>query len=103
MRRRHVPLRRCVVCREQRPKADLLRLVRTPAGAVDVDAHPKAAGRGAYVCRTAACLRAAADGNRVAQALKAPLPDPATERLRRMADDIAASGASGACQDTVEV
>ncbi|MDA0232312.1 MAG: YlxR family protein [Chloroflexi bacterium] len=50
MKPRHVPMRTCVVCKEKRPKRDLLRVVRTTDGEVVVDATGKVNGRGGYVC-----------------------------------------------------
>ncbi len=43
-------MRTCVVCREKRPKRELLRVVRTPGGEVMVDAGGRLDGRGGYVC-----------------------------------------------------
>lgn len=44
-------MRTCVVCREKRPKRDLLRVVRTPEGEVKVDPGGRLNGRGGYVCQ----------------------------------------------------
>lgn len=88
MRKRHTPLRRCVVCGEQRPKADLARVVRAPEGTVEVDAGPKASGRGAYVCRTAACLAGAAEGKQLSRCLKVSLPEEAAAKLRELAEEV---------------
>ena len=44
-----IPMRTCVVTREQFPKAELIRVIRTPEGAVCVDTKGKANGRGAYL------------------------------------------------------
>jgi predicted RNA-binding protein YlxR (DUF448 family) len=85
-----VPLRRCVVCGTQRPKAELIRIARTPEGRLDVDAPPKAPGRGAYVCRTAECLRKAAQGRPVSRSLDHPLPDEGAQRLRELAEELSA-------------
>jgi len=84
-RSKHVPLRRCIVCGEQRPKREMLRVVRTPDGQMDVGAPPKAAGRGAYVCPAQACLSQAADGKALKRALELPLPEQAARVLREMA------------------
>ncbi len=48
---KHVPLRRCVVCREVHPKAELLRLVRDAEGDLRLDLAGKAGGRGLWICR----------------------------------------------------
>ena len=44
-----VPMRTCVVTREQFPKNELFRVIRTPEGEVTVDTKGKANGRGAYL------------------------------------------------------
>ncbi len=70
-RRKHVPLRTCIVCRQTRGKRELVRIVRTPQGAVLVDPTGKAAGRGAYLCRANVCWQQALKGGRLNAALKA--------------------------------
>jgi predicted RNA-binding protein YlxR (DUF448 family) len=55
MRRKHVPQRTCVGCRQVRPKRELLRIVRSPDSRVVVDESGKRAGRGAYLCRKRSC------------------------------------------------
>jgi predicted RNA-binding protein YlxR (DUF448 family) len=47
-RKKHIPQRMCVVCRESQAKKSLIRLVRTPDGVV-VDPGGKEPGRGAYI------------------------------------------------------
>jgi len=54
-RKRHIPQRTCVACRQVRPKRELVRIVRALDGQVRVDPSGRAAGRGAYLCRTAGC------------------------------------------------
>jgi uncharacterized protein len=49
-RTRHVPLRRCVVCRTSLTKADLVRLVRHEDG-WRLDPTLLAGGRGTWVCK----------------------------------------------------
>ena len=55
MRRRHIPLRTCVACRQVKPKKELIRIVRSPSGEIEVDETGKKSGRGAYLCRNRAC------------------------------------------------
>ena len=49
MKVRKIPERTCVVTREKFPKKELLRIVRTPEGTVEVDLIGKKNGRGAYI------------------------------------------------------
>lgn len=79
---RKIPQRQCVACGQVRPKRDLVRVVRTPAGDVRVDATGKVSGRGAYVCPDAACVDRAVRGGRLAGALERPLAEDLAVRLR---------------------
>jgi len=54
-----VPERTCIVCRQVRPKRELLRVVRTPAGHVELDPTGKKSGRGAYLCARRSCWQPA--------------------------------------------
>ena len=46
---RKIPMRTCVVTREQFPKSELIRVLRTPEGTITIDTKGKANGRGAYL------------------------------------------------------
>ncbi len=52
--------RRCTGCGGIFPKAQLIRIVRSPDGAFHPDLTGRAKGRGAYLCRKQACLETAA-------------------------------------------
>ena len=56
---RKIPMRMCVGCREMKPKASLLRVVKPQEGDAHIDRTGKAAGRGAYVCESIECLKKA--------------------------------------------
>ena len=49
MKQRKIPMRTCVVSHEKCEKKDLLRVVRTPEGTVEIDLTGKKNGRGAYL------------------------------------------------------
>lgn len=49
MKNRKIPLRTCIVTKENLPKSELLRIVRTPDGDIEVDETGKLNGRGAYI------------------------------------------------------
>ena len=51
-----------------------MRIVRTPDGTVVADDTGRLAGRGAYVCRTAACLTIANTKGALTRALEIPVP-----------------------------
>lgn len=78
---RKVPMRTCVGCRTVRPKKELIRVVRDPQGQLHVDATGKRSGRGAYICPSLKCLRAAVNGRRLERALERPIPDDVLQSL----------------------
>ena len=84
------PERLCVGCREKHPKAELRRIVRSPAGEISVDATGKSPGRGAYLCPRAECLRAARRHNGLAWSFKGRVAsavyDALAEALRARAE-----------------
>lgn len=72
-RPRRMPQRTCIACRLVRAKRDLVRIVRTPEGAVVVDPTGKRNGRGAYLCRQRTCWRAGMKRGTIERALKQPV------------------------------
>ncbi len=52
-----IPMRTCIACREEKPKKEMLRVVKNAAGEIRLDFSGKLAGRGAYVCGSEACIR----------------------------------------------
>jgi len=76
-----VPVRRCVGCSAQKPKRELVRIVRSPEGEVGVDLTGKRSGRGAYLCPSASCLAKARKAKRLEHAFGVPVPDEVFERL----------------------
>lgn len=54
-----IPLRRCVVTKEQLPKKELLRIVKDKNGTIFADITGKAGGRGAYIKKDLEVLKLA--------------------------------------------
>ena len=73
IRAKHIPLRRCVACGQRLAKRELLRIVRTPEGGVEVDSTGKKAGRGAYLCAKEECWSQGLRKGRLDHALRSPL------------------------------
>lgn len=84
-RRKHVPQRTCIACRTVRGKRELVRIVRTPEGAVVVDQTGKRNGRGAYLCRQRSCWDTALARRQLEQALKVTLTAESEAMLREYA------------------
>ncbi len=70
-----IPVRQCLGCREQKAKSELLRVVRSPEGTISLDFRGKASGRGAYICRSAECLKKAVKSRALERSLETPIPE----------------------------
>ncbi len=78
---RKVPMRMCVGCREMKEKKELLRIVRGPEGVISFDRKGKSPGRGAYICRSGACLEMAVKRRQLERALETPIGSEVYEKL----------------------
>ncbi len=76
-----IPMRQCLGCREQKPKKELIRVVRSPEGTIALDFRGKANGRGAYVCPNPACLKKAIKARALERALETAIPAEVYEQL----------------------
>ena len=54
---RKIPMRTCIACREEKPKKEMLRVVKNAAGEIRLDFSGKLPCRGAYVCGNGDCIR----------------------------------------------
>lgn len=80
MKTRKPPLRMCVGCREMKDKKELIRVVRTAEGDVQIDPTGRKNGRGAYIC-SAECLEKAKKKNLLGRALNHPVDDEVYDTL----------------------
>lgn len=87
---RRIPQRSCVACGRMRPKRELIRVVRTPAGEITVDLTGKVSGRGAYVCAEAPCVERGVREGRLQHALELPVPPEILDELSRAMPLVAA-------------
>ncbi|MBP3654223.1 MAG: YlxR family protein [Oscillospiraceae bacterium] len=78
-----IPMRQCLGCREMKPKATLIRVVRSPEGELSLDARGKKSGRGAYVCRDSACLKKARKSKALERSLDTQIPNEIYDRLEQ--------------------
>ena len=76
-----IPVRRCVGCGEHLPKAELVRVLRTPEGEVVLDLTGKKSGRGAYICKKAACFKKARKSKRLETSLECSIPETVYDRM----------------------
>ena len=81
LKKRKIPMRMCVGCREMKPKLELMRVVKPQEGDCAIDRTGKAPGRGAYVCENAECLKKAQKTHALERALEAKIEDAVFEQL----------------------
>ena len=81
MHQKKIPMRMCTGCGEMKPKKELVRVVKSPEGEVSLDLTGKKPGRGAYVCRSAECLKAARKARRLERAFSCRIPDTVYDRM----------------------
>ena len=87
MKVKKVPLRSCVITKEQLPKQELLRIVRTPFGEVKVDETGKLNGRGAYIKRELSVIEKAKKSKALDRHLEVNVPDTIYEELKNIISD----------------
>ncbi len=76
-----IPMRQCVGCREMRPKKELVRVVKSPEGAISLDFRGKAPGRGAYLCPNTECLKKAIRAKALERAFSTQIPPEVLDEL----------------------
>jgi predicted RNA-binding protein YlxR (DUF448 family) len=83
MRPEKIPMRMCTGCGEMKPKKELVRVVKSPEGEVSLDLTGKKPGRGAYVCKSAECLRKARKSRRFEKAFSMKIPDEIYDAMEK--------------------
>ena len=82
-----IPQRQCMGCRERRAKREMIRVVRSPEGAVNLDFGGKMNGRGAYICPNSECLKKAIRSKALDRSLEVTIPEEVYDRLSREMED----------------
>lgn len=75
MKQKKIPMRKCTGCGEQKPKKELVRVVKTPDGEILLDLTGKASGRGAYICNNVECLQKAKKSKRIDRTFEMTIPE----------------------------
>ena len=84
MKKKKIPIRKCIACGEGKPKKELLRIVKTAEGDVKVDLTGKMNGRGAYICPTVECLELAIKSKKISRSLETEITDSIYEELKKV-------------------
>lgn len=76
------PARTCMACNCQKEKQDLLRIVKSKDGLVELDLSGKKNGRGAYICKSEECLNKVIKSKRLERILDAEITTDLYESIR---------------------
>ena len=77
-----VPERTCMACNKQMPKQELLRIVKSKEGIIDIDVTGKKNGRGAYICKDEECLNKIIKTKRLEKIFEIQLDNDFYESIR---------------------
>ena len=84
MKVKKIPMRTCLVTREKYPKAELVRVVRTPEGNVVIDETGRTNGHGAYLKRDLEVIEKAEKTKILSRNLEVEIPDSIFEGLKKL-------------------
>ena len=79
-----IPLRRCVVTKEQLPKKELLRIVRDKDGNINVDTTSKANGRGTYIKKDLEVLKIAKEKKIIDRVFEIKIEDKVYDKIEEI-------------------
>ena len=78
-----IPIRTCIGCQCKKPKKEMIRVIKTPEGNIEIDRTGKKSGRGAYLCSNVECLDIALRKNNLNKSLKKDIPLQTIDKLRK--------------------
>lgn len=87
MKQRKEVLRTCIITKEKLPKKELLRIVRTPEGNIEIDLTGKLNGRGAYIKKDLEVLEKAKKGNALGRHLETNIPENIYEQIKSIIEE----------------
>ena len=83
MTNKKLPERMCIVCRTHKDKRDLLRVVLNKEEGLLIDASGKKNGRGAYLCRSVACVDKAEKSGALSRTFKREIDKAFYAQIRK--------------------
>ena len=87
MKVRKIPMRTCVVTREKYPKMELLRIVKTPEGKIEIDLTGKKNGRGAYIKKDIEVLELAKKNKALEKHLEIKIEDNIYDEIKKIIEN----------------
>lgn len=86
-KKRKEPLRKCIVCGENKVKKELIRVVKTKDNEVVLDLTGKVNGRGAYLCKSIKCTDSAIKAKMLSKALKYDVKEELYDMLKDIVNE----------------
>jgi len=74
MKLKKIPMRTCAISMEKYPKNELIRIVRTPEGVVELDLTGKKNGHGVYIKRDLDIIKKAEKTKKLERSLECEIP-----------------------------
>lgn len=84
MKKKKIPLRKCIGCGENKPKKELIRIVKNKNDEVKVDLTGKQNGRGAYLCNDVDCFELAKKSNIISKNLEIKISEEIYDELKNV-------------------
>lgn len=78
---KQIEMRRCIVCRQVFHKLELIRIVKTSSGEIQLDESGKIFGRGAYVCKSPTCAATLKKRHNLDKVFKTKLPNELYDQI----------------------
>ena len=79
---KNIPQRTCIVCRTQKNKNKLLRIVKNKENIIKVDESGKEPGRGAYICYNMDCSERAKKSKKLERTLEIKINDDTYKQIK---------------------
>ena len=79
---KNIPQGTCIVCRTQKNKNELLRIVKNKENIIKVDESGKEHGRGAYICYNMDCFERAKKSKKLERTLEIKINDDTYEQIK---------------------
>ena len=80
----NLPQRTCALCRTQKNKNELLRIVKNKENIIKVDEKGKEPGRGAYICLNMECFEKAKKTKKLEKALDIKINDEIYDEIKNI-------------------
>lgn len=92
---KNIPQRTCTVCRAQKNKNELLRIVKNKENIIKVDEKGKEPGRGAYICLNMECFEKAKKTKKLEKALDIKINDEIYDEIKNIIESKAGGDVIG--------